>query len=83
MASRRSELKRRFGITPEQYDEMLAEQEGVCAICGKEQGGRTLAVDHDHSTGEVRGLLCTTCNVHLAWLEDADWRSRAEAYLRR
>lgn len=52
----------KFGITPEQYDRMLADQNGVCAICERPPKNRRLAVDHDHDTGRVRGLLCWWCN---------------------
>lgn len=58
------------GMTAEHYDRLLANQNGVCAICGKPQNGRHLAVDHDHETGIVRGLLCVHCNrVGLSWIE--------------
>ncbi|MFD1044363.1 endonuclease VII domain-containing protein [Kibdelosporangium lantanae] len=52
-----------YGITAGQYDELYALQGGVCAICRRATGrGKRLAVDHDHATGEVRGLLCKPCN---------------------
>lgn len=68
---RRSHLKR-YGITPEQYDEMLAEQGGCCAACGTtEPGGKgDFHVDHCHDSGEVRGLLCNNCNRGLGLLGD-------------
>ena len=69
-----------FGITIEQYDKMLAAQDGVCAICAGECGsGRRLAVDHDHGTGRVRALLCVRCNRQLGLFEA--FRDRATAYL--
>lgn len=52
---------------------MLEEQHGVCAICGKPEtkpNAKYLAVDHDHKTGEVRGLLCNNCNRALGLLQD-------------
>lgn len=64
------------GITLEQYDAMFESQNGVCAICGKEEtacnqyGVRRLAIDHDHRTGEVRGLLCSRCNMGIGYLQD-------------
>ena len=75
---RRRDLPRTYGITYEGYEQMLAAQGGVCAICGKDEPnehGRTgkkfrLAVDHCHDTGVVRGLLCQTCNRALGLLRD-------------
>ena len=62
-ADRRSHLKRKFGLTVEQYDEMLAAQGGGCAICGRPpRDDISLHVDHDHDTGQVRGLVCFRCN---------------------
>ena len=68
-------LLRKYGITPEQYAQMLLDQGGVCAICGLPETrilhGQVcqLCVDHDHETGEVRGLLCFMCNTTLGKLE--------------
>jgi len=58
---------RRYGIemTVVRYQEMLRIQGGVCAICGASPNGKPLDVDHDHSDGRVRGLLCVWCNRHL------------------
>jgi hypothetical protein len=74
--SRRKSLKSECGITLEQYDEMLKAQGGVCAICKKSERTKTnkgevraLAVDHDHETGHVRGLLCGRCNRALGTVE--------------
>jgi hypothetical protein len=64
----------RYGITEEQYNIRLIEQKGLCAICGKspsEQGGKALAIDHDHETGLLRGLLCDGCNKGLGLLQDS------------
>jgi Recombination endonuclease VII len=56
-------LRNKFGLTPEQYDEMLERQGGGCAICGSPPTPAiSLHVDHDHGTGEIRGLLCVRCN---------------------
>jgi len=62
----------RYGITVEQYDEMLATQGGGCAICGSaaDGNGRYLHIDHDHETGAVRGILCSNCNRALGHLRD-------------
>lgn len=76
---RRDRLREKFGITVEQYDRMLAAQDGACAICGKPPTRIALAVDHCHETGVVRALLCTTCNTMLGAYE---WmRDRAPVYL--
>lgn len=67
---------RRYGLTPEQWQEMFEAQNGVCAICLKPETrvakGRLqrLAVDHDHDTGRVRGLLCSFCNTGIGCLQD-------------
>ena len=60
-AVRERHLIRKYGITQARYDEMFSAQSGCCAICGKSQD-RNFDVDHNHTTGEVRGLLCTNCN---------------------
>ena len=67
-AERRRGL-RKFGITPEDYDRMFESRSGLCEICGMTSDKR-LAVDHDHVTGEVRGLLCGSCNMALGQLEE-------------
>lgn len=61
---------RGLGCTPEMYAELLSKQKDLCAICkGKNKTERHLAVDHDHATGAVRGLLCQRCNMVFAQLE--------------
>lgn len=84
---RNSRLARVFGITPEKYNEMLSAQNGVCAICAKpsrDKNKKPLYVDHDHGTGEVRGLLCHRCNAGIGLLGDsADMLRLAIAYLER
>ena len=59
-------------MTYEEYETLLLEQNFCCAICGQHQSELTkaLAVDHDHETGKVRGLLCSHCNVGLGHLGD-------------
>lgn len=66
-------LQRNYGISLADYDEMLEAQDGGCAICGKspEANGRRLGVDHNHATGEVRGLLCSACNTGLGLFQDS------------
>lgn len=78
---RRKTLLSRYGITPEQLDQMLADQGGICAIEGCD--GPAERIDHDHATGAVRGVLCHHCNVWLAPLEpdQAGWREAADRYI--
>jgi hypothetical protein len=66
--ARRAQLKR-YGISPAEYDALLAKQGGACAICRKRSKQR-LCVDHCHLTGVVRGLLCNECNGALGYLRD-------------
>lgn len=63
---------RRTNSTVEEYDRKFAEQNGLCAICGKPEPvvGRRLSNDHDHDTGENRGLLCSLCNPGLGLFKD-------------
>lgn len=62
----------KYRITPDEYDVLLAEQKGVCAICGKPPAkGKSLHVDHDHVDGQIRGLLCYRCNHALGLLKDS------------
>lgn len=70
--TRRNHLKTRYRITLEEYDRLLLEQDGKCAICRSASPGtrvKYFAVDHDHVTDEVRGLLCMDCNTGLGKLE--------------
>jgi hypothetical protein len=62
---RRTHLKAKYGITPEDYERRLEAQGGGCAICGRPPGDTALHVDHCHETGRVRGLLCFSCNAGL------------------
>lgn len=67
------------------YKKLLKEQDGCCAICGKryEFGDRRFAVDHDHNTGEVRGVLCNPCNGGLGMFkDDPDILTAAIVYLK-
>lgn len=77
-------LRRRYGITIEQYETILRNQRGVCAICLRaNRNDIKLAIDHDHVTGHVRGLLCIPCNTMLGWLSDSPvLLRRAVKYLR-
>jgi hypothetical protein len=78
-------LAREHGITIEQYNWMLEAQGGMCAICGgAPKENRKLAVDHDHKTGRIRGLLCHKCNTSLGGFQDSpDILRSAIRYLKR
>lgn len=87
---RDKQLQRIYGITLETYNTLLKAQKGCCAICGnketvKSKGGKTtksLAVDHCHKTGSVRGLLCYRCNTAIGYLSDSPLNAkRAFEYL--
>lgn len=66
----RAALKTRYGIGIEKYEEMLIAQDGRCGVCGVQAtNDRNLDVDHNHSTGEIRGLLCSRCNYGVGFLE--------------
>lgn len=72
-----------YGISQAVYDEMLAAQDGRCAICQEGNGRYLLAVDHNHATKSVRGLLCQRCNAGLGQFKDVPDRLEAAArYLR-
>ena len=89
--ARRWHLKNKFGITLEEFDVLFSKQDGKCAICGlvnevkidkRGRSSRLLHIDHDHKTGNVRGLLCQKCNVGLGSFKDApDLLSKAAGYL--
>jgi len=72
-----------LGITDEEYERLLAEQEGGCAICGNPPKTRRLSVDHNHRTGKVRGLLCFRCNRALPTYATSEWLRQAFAYVLR
>jgi len=75
-----SRLLRKYGITRTDYESMLDSQGGGCAICGSRPD--LLCVDHDHLTGKVRGLLCSTCNKGLGhFCDDPGLLGRATNYL--
>ena len=79
---RRGHLKHQYGITPENYTQLLLGQGGVCAICSAPPGVKRLGVDHDHKTGRVRGILCDLCNTAIGQLGDSPQRLyRAAEYL--
>jgi hypothetical protein len=73
ISSRKAHLKRMFNITLDDYNKLSDSQNHKCAICKQEEiyyRNKVLCVDHDHNTGEIRGLLCNTCNRALGLLKD-------------
>lgn len=82
---RKRKMRSQYGLEPEEFDQMLVDQDGVCAVCGGVQSnGRRLAIDHNHETGEVRGLLCDSCNHGLGnFRDDPHLMKTAIKYLRR
>lgn len=60
---KRNQIKAKYGISLNQYDKLYKKQGGLCGICGKRKS--VLCVDHNHTTGKVRGLLCNLCNQAL------------------
>ena len=78
-------IRNQYGITLEQYNNMLKAQNYSCAICGEEDEveGRRLAIDHCHTTGQVRGLLCGKCNRGLGlFYDNEDLLQKAIQYLK-
>ena len=81
VSNRKSHLKRKYGLTLEDFDALLAAQGGGCAICGRPDADN---VDHDHRTGRVRGILCFNCNVAIGHIaDDEDRLAAAMKYLSR
>jgi hypothetical protein len=82
-----SHMKRAYGLTFKDYETMIFNQNGVCAICSKEPPNthkKRLNVDHCHTTGKVRGLLCDACNRAIGLLKDSpDLLNKAISYLAR
>jgi len=82
--SMRRRVLRRVGLTIEDYEQMFENQDGVCAICANPPGKKMLAIDHNHETGEVRGLLCGSCNTGIGLLQDSpDILAAALEYLQK
>ena len=79
------QLQNTYGLSVEQFDQMLADQGGLCAICGADnpQWTKDWHVDHDHETGVNRGILCHKCNLMLGLaVDNVDTLLRAVAYLK-
>lgn len=75
--------ERMFNLPPGGYEKLLKAQNYKCLICGRTANKRLLSVDHDHKTGQIRGLLCTTCNIGIGHLrDDPILLDKAAMYLR-
>ena len=73
---------RKYGLSVIAYNQLLAQQNGVCAICREPEtagNARELSVDHDHKTGRVRALLCGHCNSAIGFLRESPLLARAAA----
>lgn len=74
--------RRGLAITTDEYNQRLQTQNNACAICLKTPGKIKLAVDHDHKTGIIRGLLCSWCNRYLVAMIEHQLFSKAQQYLK-
>lgn len=75
-------IRNRYGIEMDRYEDMLKEQDGLCAVC-RSRSNERLSVDHDHDTGKVRALLCRNCNLMIGNAkENPEILIRASTYLR-
>lgn len=86
---RNARLRRHYGIGLAEYDAMFAQQDGKCAICKQPPGenvrahwGGKLCIDHDHTTGRIRGLLCNDCNLAVGYGKNPHILTAAARYLR-
>jgi hypothetical protein len=80
--ARDRQLRYLYGITQEEYYRLLLSQNSQCSICGKVHSERSLVVDHNHYTGEIRGLLCSQCNFMIGLAdENNEILRRAMEYL--
>ena len=79
LKAKNSDLKKSFGIGLKEYEAMLRDQKGGCAICGGKDDFFRLSVDHCHDRGYVRGLLCGQCNIGLGAFKDSPERMRLAA----
>lgn len=80
---RNSYLTKTYGITLDQYNQMLADQNDSCALCNKHKSNfkRALHVDHNHKTGKVRGLLCFYCNKRRVGQNDKESATKLKEYM--
>lgn len=75
-------LKSEYGITIDEYEKMLTDQNEGCKLCYRKAGKTALHVDHEHETGKVRGLLCHQCNWYMGTIDaDLEIINRIQAYI--
>jgi hypothetical protein len=77
LSTRNTQLKKNYGITHDDYLVMLEAQDHGCACCGRkdsEESKNVLNIDHNHSTGNVRGLLCVRCNTTIGLMDESEDR---------
>lgn len=67
----RNWLKYRYGLSVQDYENLLDSQDCCCAICKKDPTDERLHIDHDHKTGRIRGLLCGNCNRGIGYMKDS------------
>jgi Recombination endonuclease VII len=78
----KNDIRNKYNLTVDEYDEILKRQDYKCAICGNTSPNRKLAIDHNHKTKEIRGLLCGNCNRGIGHLKDSvDILQKAVKYL--
>lgn len=72
----------KHGISDEQYAYLLERSGGCCELCGfrPPEGWKALAIDHDHNTGLIRGLLCRNCNLMLGWVDNNEYMDKVNSY---
>jgi hypothetical protein len=75
-------LEREYSLSRQEWNTMLVKQKNQCGICNVEFGKIKPCVDHNHTTGKVRGLLCRRCNLELQVVENEDFVLRSQIYLK-
>ena len=75
-------IKRKYGMTPKQHKQMYLDQNGCCKLCSKPVEYNKLHTDHDHATGNIRGLLCISCNLGVSFIDNTEWLQRAIEYVK-
>ena len=76
----KTQLKGRYSLSESEWNEKILQQENKCAICGETAVGRRLSVDHNHQTGQIRGLLCVRCNAAIGHLREQPTTESARSH---